>query len=247
MKRGKTLYVGKTNTTYEVLTKINEVNPYVIEIESTDRISMGDGVTRDVIAGKGYANHVLSTMLFKRFNERGIPTHYIGQGTTPTSKLVKKAEMIPLEVIGRNYSAGSFCRRYGCEEGIRFNPVLIEFNLKDDKLHDPLILPEAIEALGIATDFEIIEICDLTEMINEVASEFFRELGLTLIDFKVEFGYDLKTGQLILADEFSQDTCRLKDKKGNSVDKDLFRKGASKEKVGEIYQKLLGMMEEIKQ
>lgn len=242
LKRGKTLYVGKTNTVYEVLNNRGKLNPNVIELECTDRISMGDGEKTDVIKGKAYANNVVSTLLFERFNKMGIATHYIGPGTTPTSKFVKKAEMIPLEVIGRNFSAGSFCRRYGVKEGLRFDPLLIEFNLKNDRLHDPLILPQAIEALGIATDFEIIEICDFMEMINAVSSDFFKELELTLVDFKVEFGYDLRTGKMILADEFSQDTCRLHDKYGNSVDKDLFRRGASNEEVSNVYKKLLTMM-----
>ena len=245
LKRGKQIYVGKTNTLYEALKDDGTVNPYVLEMEATDRISTGDGVKMYVVKGKGYANNLVSTLLFKKFEEAGIPTHYIRPGTTAESKFVRKAKMIPLEVIGRNYTAGSFCRRYGCEDGMKLDPMLIELTYKNDELHDPLITIEAAEALGIVDDFNIYAMYDYMDKINEVASQFFKELGLTLIDFKVEFGIDYDSGEVILADEFSQDTCRLHDATGQSVDKDLFRRGSSKSEVSEVYKKLARMLEEM--
>ena len=243
MKRGKQLYAGKANTLFEVLRDDGTVDPYMLEMESTDRISAGDGVKTDVIEGKGYANNLVSTLLFRKFEQAGIPTHFIGEGTTPSSKFVRKAEMIPLEVIGRNYSAGSFCRRYGCKEGIEFDPMLMELTYKNDDAHDPLIVPEAVVALCITDELSLFAITSYTQEINLVATRFFEELGLKLIDFKVEFGYDEMTRNLILADEFSQDTCRLLDADGNSVDKDIFRRGDSKGMVSKTYKRMVEMLE----
>lgn len=243
MKRGKKLYVGKANTLYEVLDDYGSVEPYVLEMESTDRISAGDGVKTDVIEGKGYANNLVSTILFKRFNKAHIPTHYISEGTTTSSKFVRKAKMIPLEVIGRNFAAGSFCRRYGTEQGRKFDPMLLELTYKNDGAHDPLIIKDAVIALEIADEVTLDAIDDYTRLINLVATEFFKELGLTLVDFKVEYGIDTETGELMLADEISQDTCRLLDGEGNSVDKDVFRRGDSKGEVSKIYQKMVDMLE----
>ena len=243
MKRGKKLYVGKANTLYEVLLDDGTVAEEFLEMEATDRISAGDGAVTGVVEGKGYANNLVSTILFERFGNAGIPTHYLSRGTTPTSKFVYKAKMIPLEVIVRNYSAGSFCRRYGCKEGIKFEPEIVEMTFKDDKLHDPLIVEDAVVALKIADTYAVEGIRHYASRINEVAKEFFAELGLTLIDFKVEFGIAEGHG-LVLADEFSQDTCRLHDANGKSVDKDIFRKGGATGEVSEVYNKLAKMLQE---
>ena len=243
MKRGKKLYAGKANTLYEVLSDDGSVEQYVLEMESTDRISAGDGERTDVVNGKGYANNLVSTLLFKKFEEAGVPTHFISEGTTSSSKFVKKAKMIPLEVIGRNFTAGSFCRRYGVDEGIEFDPMLLELTYKCDESHDPLITEHAAVALGIIDDETIENIVNYTYIINDVATDFFDELGLTLIDFKVEFGFDRATGEFMLADEFSQDTCRLHDAEGNSVDKDIFRRGDSNGEVSSTYQKMVDMLE----
>ena len=151
--------------------------------------------------------------------------------------------MIPLEVIGRNFAAGSFCRRYGTEQGRKFDPMLLELTYKNDGAHDPLIIKDAVIALEIADEVTLDAIDDYTRLINLVATEFFKELGLTLVDFKVEYGIDTETGELMLADEISQDTCRLLDGEGNSVDKDVFRRGDSKGEVSKIYQKMVDMLE----
>lgn len=246
MKRGKKLYAGKANTLYEVLSDDGTVEQNILEMECTDRISAGDGERTDVVGGKGYANNLVSTLLFKKFEEAGVPTHFISEGTTPSSKFVKKADMIPLEVIGRNFTAGSFCRRYGVDEGIELDPMLFELTYKNDATHDPLITWDAAVAIGIVDDDTLDSIEDYTYTINDVARDFFDELGLTLIDFKVEFGFDRETGELMLADEFSQDTCRLHDADGNSVDKDIFRRGDSNGEVSSTYQKMVDMLEAMK-
>ena len=244
MKRGEEIYAGKANTLYKVLDDDGDVLPYVIEMECTDRISAGDGVRRDVVEGKGYANNLVSTLLFKKFAEKGVFTHYMSEGTTPSSKFVREADMIPLEVIGRNFAAGSFCRRYGVEAGRAFDPLLVEFTYKNDEFHDPLINCDAALALDLIDDDEDFDIIfEYMDIINKVATEFFKELGLTLVDFKVEFGYDKATDKVMLCDEFSQDTCRLQDEQGNSVDKDLFRGGKSDEEVSGVYKKLVSMLE----
>lgn len=243
LKRGNQIYEGKTNTLYEVHNDDGTVNPYVLEMEATDRISNGDGAKVDIIEGKGHANNIVSTLLFKELEKAEVPTQYIGPGTTEESMLVRKAKMVPLEVICRNYTAGDFCRRYGCDEGKKLYPMLVELRYENDQLQNPLITFEAAVAMGIVDDYALCQILDYSEVVNEVATQFFEKLGLTLIDFKVEFGFDCQTGKLILADEFSQDTCRLHDANGNSVDKDLFRRGYSNSEVSKVYKKLAYMLE----
>ena len=231
--RGKKLYEGKANTLYEVVSQ-----PNLIEMESTDRISAGNGEKRDVVEGKGLTNNAISTALFKSFEAYHIPTHYVCDGVTSYSKVVKKAKMIPLEVIGRFIAAGSFCKRYAVKPGTVFDIMTFELSYKDDKLGDPFV-SETAAAFGLNVapieDIEIIK--EYTYQIGKVAKDFFAQFDLTLVDFKVEFGYDCETGKIILCDEFSPDTCRLWDKDGKSFDKDVFRKGLGN--VQETYQAIL--------
>lgn len=218
--RGNKIYEGKANTIYET------DRPNLLEMESTDRISAGNGEKKDVIEGKGLTNNTISTALFKLFEKEGIPTHYVCDGSNEYSKIVKKADMIKLEVIGRFISAGSFCKRYGVAEGIIFEDMTFELSYKDDDLGDPFVSKTAAAyALKAATLRQIDDIEDYTYVIGIVARDFFKQFDLTLVDFKVEFGVDCSTRELILCDEFSPDTCRLWDKDGNSFDKDVFRKG----------------------
>ena len=242
MRRGKKIYEGKANTLYEVIVD-GVVSNDLIEMESTDRISAGNGKVTDEVDGKGAANNLLSTLLFKRFNKVGIPTHYVSEGTTPTAKIVRKCEMIKLEVIGRNKSAGSFVKRYKIREGLKFKDMILELTLKDDELEDPLIVPDAAVQLGVCTLSELADIEHYTCLINHEAKQFFRDFGLDLVDFKVEFG--ISEGKVLLADEFSQDTCRLWDANGLKVDKDIFRGGGSKEAVSSVYEKMLKMLQSL--
>lgn len=230
--RGQMLYEGKANTLYEV-----EGHSFYLEMESTDRISAGNGERKGVIKGKGITNNTISTTLFKLFNLKGIPTHFVSKGTNEHSKIVKKAKMIKLEVIGRFIATGSFCDRYGFEQGKVFDDMIYELCYKDDEKGDPLV-SETCAAFGFKVaplkDLKLIQ--EYTYAVGIIARDFFKEFGLTLVDFKVEFGYDLK-GNLMLADEFSPDTCRLWDENGNSFDKDVFRNGTGD--VSETYKRVL--------
>ena len=235
--RGKQLYVGKANTIYET------DNPYYYEMECTNRISACNGEKRDVIEGKGLVNSTISSMLFQLFEKNGIPTHYVCRGSNALSKVVRKASMIKLEVIGRFVAAGSFCKRHPkIASGTVFDDMLFELTLKDDELGDPFISEdEAINKYHLVTQDQLEDIQDYTYNIGICARDFFKEFDLTLVDFKVEFGLDAQTGELILCDEFSPDTCRLWDKDGNSYDKDVFRKGLGN--VSDTYQRLLDMIQ----
>lgn len=235
--RGKKIYEGKANTIYET------DNPYLLELESTDRISAGNGEKKDVVEGKGLTNNKISTALFKLFEQEGVPTHYVCDGSNEYSKVVRKADMIKLEVIGRFIAAGSFCKRYGMAEGVVFDAMTFELSYKDDALGDPFVSSTAAAyALKAANLEQLEDIEDYTYIIGLTAKEFFNKFGLTLVDFKVEFGLDAETGELILCDEFSPDTCRLWDKDGKSFDKDVFRKGLGN--VSETYKSILEMVEE---
>ena len=237
--RGKKLYEGKANTIYAT------DNKFLLELESTDRISAGNGKKRDVVDGKGLTNNAISTALFKLFEQNGIPTHYVCEGSNEFSKVVRKANMIPLEVIGRFIAAGSFCKRYNIPTGEVFNEMTFELSYKDDSLGDPFISKTtAAYGLKIASEEVLDDIEDYTYYIGICAQEFFKEFGLTLVDFKVEFGIDCETGELILCDEFSPDTCRLWDKDGKSYDKDVFRKNLGN--VSETYKALLDIVQENK-
>ena len=244
MKRGKKIYTGKANVLYEVIGDDGNVDNSILEMEFTDRIAVDNGKKMGIISGKGYVNYLMSTLLFRRFEEAGIPTHYVSQGSTKSSQLVRKANMIPIEVIGRNYSAGDFCRRYGIVEGRPFKPMLIEFTYKNDEFHDPMINKDTAVALGIVGKNTIETIKNFTRVINEEATLFFKEeFDLTLIDFKVEFGFLVGGGRLVLADEFNQDTCRLQDRDGRSVDKEVFRKGLPHAEVLSTYRNMVDRLE----
>ena len=234
--RGKKIYEGKANTLYETN------DPNLLEMESTDRISAGNGEKRDIVEGKGLTNNTISTALFKLFEQNGVPTHYVCDGTNKYSKIVRKADMIKLEVIGRFISAGSFCERYGIEPGIPFEGMIFELCYKDDALGDPFISKSAAAyAMKVATLYQLDDIEDYTYQIGSVAQDFFKRFDLTLVDFKVEFGFDKTTGVIILCDEFSPDTCRLWDKDGKSFDKDVFRKGLGN--VQETYKSILDIIQ----
>lgn len=230
--RGKKIYEGKANTLYEI-----KNNPDLIEMESTDRISAENGEKKDVVKGKGLTNNAISTALFKLFESNEIPTHFVCEGSNEYSKVVKRADMIKLEVIGRFIAAGSFCKRYGIESGKVFDDMTFELCYKDDSLGDPFVSESAaIYGLGVVDDTDLCFMKKYAFRAGQLAKKFFKDCGLTLVDFKVEFGID-QEGNLILCDEFSPDTCRLWDENGNSFDKDVFRNGTGN--VEETYKKIL--------
>lgn len=236
MKRGEKLYEGKSKNLYQLTYDYGDVVPNLIEMEYSDRIS-----AQEKINGKGAANNLLTTMLFKVFNKGGIRTHYIAEGTTPSSMIVRECVPIKLKVIIRNRASGSFCRRYGVSEGMVFDSPVLEFRLKDDKLNNPMILEPEILELGLASLSELADIKKYVYKINDVALAFFRDkLALDLIDFKAEFAIE-RHGRVFLSDEFSLDTCQLWDASGANI----FRKEMTKEEAEVVYRKILDMLKKI--
>ncbi len=220
-QRQELIHKGKANNVYAT-----NFEDY-LELESSDRISAGNGAKRDVIAGKGISNNKISSTIFKYLEENGIPTHYVCEGSNEASKIVKRAQMIPLEVICRLFTAGSFCKRYECETGIEFKDPLIEYTYKSDLVGDPLIDRKTIlsipEKTLIRNERELYLIDYYTARTGLLLADFYYKLGVKLIDFKVEYGR-IPSGQIILCDEVSPDTCRLVDiETGEKLDKDRFR------------------------
>jgi len=194
------------------------------------------------IAGKGVLNNQISSFIFEKLNAAGVATHFIGK-VSDTDQLNKKVEIIPLEVVLRNYTAGSFSKRFGVEEGIALETPIVEFYYKNDDLDDPFINDEHVKFLKIASDQEIAFLKEETRRINKLLSDWFRQIGLKLIDFKLEFGFD-KDGKIILADEFSPDNCRLWDAEGHHMDKDVFRRGLGE--LTDVYQVVWEKLQAIK-
>ena len=194
----------------------------VLIVDYKDDATAFNGEKKGTIVGKGVINNRMTNFMFKKLEEAGIPTHYIEE-LSDRETAVKKVEIVPLEVIVRNVAAGSFSKRLGIEEGTELLCPTLEFSYKDDALGDPLINDYFAIALGAATREEIDTITDYVFKINNFMREFFKECGIMLIDFKVEFGR--YKGQIILADEISPDTCRFWDiNTKEKLDKDRFRR-----------------------
>lgn len=228
------LYEGKAKRVY----KTDNPKQYIVQYK--DDATANNGLKRGTIEDKGIVNNKMSAILFKLLTEKGVPNHFEGL-LSDREQLVKAVEIVPLEVIIRNVSAGSFSKRYGAEDGIIFDEPTIEFSYKKDELGDPLINDSHILGLKLATREEIKEIKEMAFKVNEVLMEFFKEKGLRLIDFKLEFGkYE---GRIILADEISPDTCRLWDIKTNEkLDKDRFRRDLGN--IKEAYMEVIRRLEE---
>ena len=233
MTKGKLLYEGKAKKIFET------DNPEVLLVSYKDDATAFNGVKRGTIEGKGLINNKVTNYMMRLLEKSQIPTHYIEE-ISDRETLVKKVSIIPLEVIIRNVSAGSFAKNYGVEEGIIFDEPTIEFSYKNDKLGDPLINSYHAIALKLATKEEIETIKKYAFKINEEMKKFFISINVKLIDFKLEFG-KLEDGTIVLADEISPDTCRFWDASTNEkLDKDRFRRdlgnveGAYKEMMKRI-------------
>ncbi|MFJ5717312.1 phosphoribosylaminoimidazolesuccinocarboxamide synthase [Neobacillus sp. NPDC093127] len=211
------LYEGKAKRIY----KTDEENTVLVEYK--DSATAFNGQKKEIITGKGRLNNEITSLLFLKLQEHGIPSHFIKK-ISATEQLVKKVTIIPLEVVVRNVAAGSLSKRLGIVEGKRLAAPLVEFYLKNDELGDPLVTVDHILELNVATVQETAVLREKALEINTALSSFFNELGIRLIDFKLEFGKDEK-GQILLADEISPDTCRLWDQQTNEkLDKDVFRR-----------------------
>ena len=202
---------------------------------------MLNGARKETIEGKGVLNNQISSLIFEKLNAAGVATHFVKQ-LSDTEQLNKKVDIIPLEVVLRNVVAGSFAKRFGIEEGLPIEKPIVEFYYKKDELDDPFINDEHVAFLGIATDEEIAYIKAETRRINELLKEWFAQVGLQLIDYKLEFGRD-KDGKIILADEFSPDNSRLWDAQGNHMDKDVFRRNLGS--LTDVYNVVLEKLKEL--
>lgn len=217
MKKTTQLYEGKAKKVYAT-----EDENMVIVSYKDDATAM-DGLKKGTIAGKGVVNNRMSNFLMQLLEKEGVKTHFVEE-LSDRETVVKKVSIVPLEVIIRNISAGSFAKRYGVEEGIVFEEPTIEFSYKNDDLHDPLINSYHALALGLATKAEIETIKQMAFKVNAVLKQYFKTLGVKLVDFKLEFGR-LTDGTIVLADEISPDTCRFWDAETNEkLDKDRFRR-----------------------
>jgi len=216
-------------------------DPGVVRVLYKDDATAFNGEKRGTIAGKGAINNQMSNLLFRYLEEHGVPTHFVEE-ISERETLVRKVEIIPLEVVVRNIAAGSFSKRFGIEEGTPLERPLIEFYYKNDALGDPLVTDDHALILHLATADDLAELRRLALAVNDLLVRRFREAGLILVDFKLEFGR-LPSGEIVLADEISPDTCRLWDERTREkLDKDRFRRdlGGVEEAYQEVWARLKG-------
>ena len=234
MQKLEQIYEGKAKKVYAT------DDPNLVIFDYKDDATALDGLKKGTIVGKGVINNQMTNRLMAKMEKAGIPTHFV-QELSERETLVKKVSIVPLEVIIRNISAGHFASRYGVEEGIVFDQPTIEFSYKNDDLHDPLLNEYHALALNLATREEIDLIKKYSFAVNDVLKAFWAECGVTLVDFKLEFG-KTADGTIVLADEISPDTCRLWDSKTHEkLDKDRFRRdmGGVEDAYTEIMKRLL--------
>lgn len=217
MEKLELLYEGKAKKVFKTEA------PDKLIVSYKDDATAFNGEKKGTIVGKGAINNRMTNHIFKMLESKGVPTHFVEE-LNERETVVKKVSIVPLEVIVRNVSAGSFAKKLGIEEGRQLLCPTLEFSYKDDALGDPFINSYYALALGLATKEEIDKISQYAFKVNETLIEYFKGLGIKLIDFKIEFGR-LDDGTIILADEISPDTCRLWDIKTNEkLDKDRFRR-----------------------
>ena len=236
MQKLEQIYEGKAKKVY----RTDDPERYIVEYK--DDATAFNGAKKGTITGKGVINNQMTNRLMARLEKAGIPTHFVEE-LSERETVVKKVEIVPLEVIIRNISAGHFASRYGVEEGIVFDAPTIEFSYKCDALDDPLLNAYHAVALKLATWEEIETIKKLSFAVNDALKAFWTECGVTLVDFKLEFGR-LSDGTIVLADEISPDTCRLWDAKTHEkLDKDRFRRdlGGVEDAYSEMMRRIMGV------
>ncbi|MBR4761524.1 MAG: phosphoribosylaminoimidazolesuccinocarboxamide synthase [Clostridia bacterium] len=235
MSKLEQLYEGKAKKVFAT-EKADEVI-----VSYKDDATALDGLKKGTIVGKGAINNRMTNFFMQMLEKEGVPTHFVEE-LNDRETVVKKVSIVPLEVIIRNISAGSFAKRYGVEEGIVFSEPTIEFSYKNDDLHDPLINSYHALALGLASKEEIARIKELAFKVNDVLKAYFLKLNVKLVDFKLEFGR-LTDGTVVLADEISPDTCRFWDADTNEkLDKDRFRRdmGGVEDAYNEMMRRIFG-------
>lgn len=217
MEKKELLYEGKAKRVFTT------DDPNVLMVDYKDDATAFNGLKKGSISGKGAINNRVTNFMMMLLEKEGVPTHFVEE-LSERQTLVKKVSIVPLEVIIRNISAGSFAKRYGVKEGIVFSEPTIEFSYKNDDLGDPLINSYHALALNLATKEEIETIKEMAFKVNEVMKAFFKKINVDLVDFKLEFGR-LDDGSIVLADEISPDTCRFWDSRTHEkLDKDRFRR-----------------------
>lgn len=210
------VYEGKAKRVF------NTDDNNIYRIEYKDEVTAGNGTKKDKMEGKGRLNNLITSYFFERLAQDGVDSHFI-ERTSDTEQRVKKVTIIPLEVVVRNFAAGSIVKRLGFENGQAFEKPLVEFYYKEDALNDPFISDDHVKLLGLANDEDIAELKRQALIVNETLIKIMDEMNLKLIDFKIEFGKDSE-GKILLADEISPDTCRIWDKETNeNFDKDVYR------------------------
>ena len=229
MKKLEQLYEGKAKKVFKT------DNPKCLIVDYKDDATAFNGEKKGQIVGKGVVNNTMTNIILQLLEQKGVPTHYVEQ-ISDRETIVKAVKILPLEVIMRNISAGSFAKRYGVEEGIVFDKPTFEVSYKNDDLGDPLMCESHALALKLVTEEQLEQVKKYAAVVNDTLKEFFLDKGLKLVDFKIEFG--LYDGEVILADEISPDTCRLWDVETNEkMDKDRFRRDLGK--IEETYAEVL--------
>ena len=234
MNKMNQLYEGKAKRVYET------EDPNLLIVSYKDDATAFNGLKKGTIAGKGVINNQMSNRLMMRLAKAGVPNHFVEE-LNERDTLVRRVQIVPLEVIVRNIAAGSFSKRYGIDEGVVFDEPTVEYSYKNDALGDPLLNTSHALALGVATKEEIETIRRYALKVNEFLKAFWLECGVILVDFKLEFGRTAE-GEIILADEISPDTCRLWDAKTHEkLDKDRFRRdlGGVEDAYQEIMKRLM--------
>lgn len=239
MSVGQKLYEGKAKILYET------EDPDVLLTQFKDDATAFNAQKRGTIQGKGEFNCAISTHLFKLMEANGVETHFIDRPSS-TEMRVKAVTILPIEVVVRNIAAGSLCQQTGLKTGTILNPPLVEFYYKNDALGDPLLTRDRLRVLDLASDDQVEQLITLALQINTILSQFFDQCGITLVDFKLEFGVD-RRGKILLADEISPDTCRLwnqaeSDPDRRVLDKDRFRRdlGNVEDAYRQVMERVLG-------
>lgn len=233
MEKSEFLYGGKAKNIFKT------EDPDLVVMEFTDEATAFDGDKRGLIKDKGSINATMTSILFPLLEKKGVPTHFVKM-VDPSSLLVKRLTILPIEVVVRNIVAGSMARRLGITEGKVLKKSLVEFYYKKDELHDPQLTEDYIQVLELAKPSEVEELKRKAIQVNEILSSYLLERGILLVDFKLEFGYF--KGEILLGDEISPDTCRFWDKETKEkLDKDRFRRDMGG--VEEAYHEVLSRME----
>ena len=235
MKKLQQIYEGKAKKVFAT------DDPDVVLVDYKDDATAFNGLKKGTITGKGVINNRVTNFLMQMLEKNGIPTHYIEE-ISDRETLVKKVDIVPLEVIVRNIAAGSLSKRLGVPEGTKLKKTVIEYCYKNDDLGDPMVNEYHIAAMGWATEEEVKLIAGYSLKINKLLSSFLKQSNIELIDFKLEFG-KTSDGTIVLADEISPDTCRFWDSKTHEkLDKDRFRRdlGGVEDAYQEILKRLMG-------